>query len=371
MHRRARPRRGHIPYWLLAASIAAAVAAVLPIAFAVIGGVGGKGVPSRAFASAPPGLVVVGVRSTATEDVIVTAPVNDMSSIREVARVPHLPGYISSGAISPDGSMAAVISADGGTPAAPTASLFVVTIASGELRRVVTGIDQLQTATWSRDGAALFLTRSSASGPLVDVEVLRAAANGSDVTTVATFGRVLGAYPLGETPSGALLVVLIDGRGSTVVRSDGSTIATLGDGITRDWKLSPDGTQVAFIETALSGGVQYHQRVTRLDGAASPGAAAAQSAVRGEQLGVAWAPKGSAPTFGQEPGSSSAGVAAQSNARGFDVPLAYSPEGTFLAVQAWSGSSFQAPGEMRYEAVAADGGREEIPFTRFFGWASR
>ncbi len=370
--RRPRPRRAHAPYWLLGASVAAAFAAVLPIAFALIGGVGGKGVPSRAFAQAPPGLSVVGVRAAELEDILVVAPVSALGDIREIAHIPHLPGYISTGAVSPDGRSVAVVSADGGTPAQPSASLYVVDIATGELHRRAENIDALQTAVWSRDGAALYVTRTGGAGTLVDVEVVRVPIDGSAVSRAATFGRVLGAYPIGEGAGAGLLTVVINAAGSTLLRADGTVVLALSPAITRDWKLSPDGAQLAFIEANLERGLQYIQRVVRLEGSAErSGNGAAQTAASGEQLGVAWAPRATAPTFGQEPGGRSANAVAQSNADGFDVPLAFSPEGAFLAVQAWSGDSFQSPGEVTLEAVASDGGRAEIPFTRFFGWASR
>jgi hypothetical protein len=177
----------------------------------------------------------------------------------------------------------------------------------------------------------------------------------------------MGAYPVGFDKGGELLAVTIDANGSTVVRA-GSPVVRLSSHITRDWRLSPDGAALAFIEVDSSNGLRYVPRIIALS-RADQGAVVAQSvAPSNTGLGVAWQPGSAAPTFGSEP----SGVFAQGvSGGGFDVPLAWSPDGEALAVQRWSGSGYANAGAMQLELVTPSGRRTLETFSRFLGWAAR
>lgn len=359
------PTWGHLSYLLIALTGAIAVLAVLPIAAAVLGRGGGTPVTRTAYADAAPGNYLVVARNEDTFDVIAVAPASDPAAATEVARVGHLPGYASSGAVS--GSLLAMVVADAGTVSSPSASLVLVGLETGVVTRVAEHIDQLQGPVWAPGGEALVVTRTSpARGGLADVLLLRVGTDGS-IVEAGRFEGVLGAYPVGFDASGRLVVVVIDHRGSTAYR-DGEPAVVLSSEITRDWRLSHDGAALAFIETNVTGGLHYVARVAALDGGTAAAAAQAAS-TDGQSLGVAWRPGAAAPTFGYEP---SRGASAQSvGGGGFDVPFAYSADGAALLVEHWTGTSYAAPGERQFQLLS---GGDRVPageFSRFYGWATR
>ena len=359
------PRRAHIPYWLIVASVAAALLAVLPIFGAIIDGGAGPTAAGRAFASAPHGLYAVVAQTEGSEDRVMAIQADGEGDARDVIRIPHLDGFTSSGAVSPDGSRLALITADQGTVARPLASLLIIDLRTSTSRSVSTGVDHLQTPIWSPDGSSVIVTRTTGDGPLVDVAIIGVAVDGGE-TLIGEARGVLGAYPAGVDATGAAIWVVIDSRGSTLVR-DGADVRSLAPGVTRDWRLNPGGTTIAFIETDTSHGLRYIQRVAPL---ASGGPREQVSAPSGQALGVAWRPGANDPTFGIEPGAGVTGGGRGQRADGFDVPLGYSPDGRLLAVQAWSGTSFKEAGSMRLTIIGPSG-RAGIPASRFYGWAAR
>ncbi len=361
--------------WLVGATILASLIAVLPIIGEIVRPGHGATVARTAFAAAGPGEYVVASRSAEDADIILVAPAGDPSAAIEVARVAHVAGFAPTGAVSPDGRRVALVVADGGTQGHPSASLVLLDLDTGSLKQLATGVEELQTALWAPDGKSIVVSRASeGSGSLVTFTLGRVAVDGAGETVAARFDRVLGAYPVAFDRAGRLVVVVIDARGSTVYR-DAAPAATISSQITRDWKLSPDGSRLAFIESNVTNGLHYLARVVTLDGG-SGSEVAAQSALNDEQqqLGVSWKPGSDSPTFGSEPASiaGSAGVFAQSVMAGFDIPLSYSPDGSILAVQHWTGTSYSSPGKMTLDLTSADGGRTPLDgFSRFFGWATR
>jgi hypothetical protein len=152
----------------------------------------------------------------------------------------------------------------------------------------------------------------------------------------------------------------------------GRAALSLSTQITRDWRLSPDGTRVAFIESDLTNGLSYRARVMSLDG--QGGATAQAMSAAGQQLGVAWLPGTGDVAFGHEPAAAAGDTGAASaqalTAAGFDIPVAYSEAGTAI-VQAWSGPSFSDPGRAEL-TVVRDGQRTGLGYgTRFLGWSAR
>ncbi|MGH2631777.1 MAG: hypothetical protein ACRDG3_00075, partial [Tepidiformaceae bacterium] len=155
---RTRSRKGRLQFGLIAATIVAGVAAVLPILFAIIGGVSSTGGARTAFASEPPGQYAVVSRTEGTQDIIAVAPLTDPADAREVARVSHLDGFAANGAVSPDGNLLALVVPDTGTAAHPASSLLVVNLQTGLEAHLLTGIDPQQTPAWANDSAAVVVT---------------------------------------------------------------------------------------------------------------------------------------------------------------------------------------------------------------------
>jgi hypothetical protein len=354
----------------VAATIVVGLIAVMPIFAAVIAGAGGKPAARSAFAAAPTGVYAIGI--TSEDDVDIVQAVTSDGAAIEVARVPHLAGFASKGTVSPDGRLLALVAADSGPVAHATASLITVDLDSGATKRLVSGLDTLQTPVWAADSSAVVVrTLSNTDSPITDVTFQRVALDGSK-RELGAVRSVAGAYAIGFDPQGHFLAVVIDERGSTLLRDMGEAVS-LGNGITRDWRLSPDGASLAYIAADVSEGLRYLPRVAKLDGDAK-GSVSAQSLDDSQALGVAWNPADDSPLFGREQPAAastlSGGVSAQNLApTGFDVPLDYAPDGSALAVQHWSGSGFDNAGQMELQLVRDSGRITLTSLTRFFGWA--
>lgn len=276
----------------------------------------------------------------------------------EVAVLPHLPGFSARGAVSPDGRYLAVVLATSGTPAQPSAELLLVDLWNGRVRPLAGGLPYLQDPVWANDSRSIAVTREPVSGT---VKVIRVDVGGGEVLLLERNG-VLGIYPVGFAPDGTLYSVLIDARGSTLLRGS-AEVRLLAAGLTRDWTLSPDGRQLAFVE--LNEG-KYLGRVVPVE----PGVAAAQAAsfADGRQrLAPVWDPATGRAVFAEEPVP--AGGAAAQSAAGIDRPLAYAPDGSALAVEHWDGASFAAPGRPEVQVIRG-GERVSVPVTRVFGWSA-
>lgn len=353
---------------LVTLSIVTAVLAGLPLFAGIANETFGDGTgASTPFATAAPGQYAVFTTAHDTSDEIRVAPAEDPAAAITIASVDHLPGFISRGAVSPDGTRLALVTVDAGRVTAPGASLLVLDLESGDLTRAAIDIDHTQTPVWTPDSDAVIVTRGgdAESG---DITVHRIDASADGETPLHSHAGVLGAYPVGYDGDGRLVSVVIDGNGSHIYR-DGDHVTTISDNITRDWTLSPGGDELAYIETDTGQGTRYLPHTVSLDDGA--GVLAQSLAPDNEALGSAWSPAGA--EFGHEPpvASDSDSAFAQTLDSGFDVPLAYSPDGAHVAVEHWTGSSFSDPGTVSFEIVSADT-RQPLPdATRFYGWSER
>lgn len=362
-------RHTNLSRLIIGVSVLAAVIAIAPIIAAVFGVSSATVQPRTAFASAPSGNYVVVSRTEGAQDVIAVVWAENPGAVTELARVPHIEGMGTTGTVSPDGTMVAVVAVDAGTPTRPVASLVTVDLLSGELFRAALRIDPDQRPVWAPDGRSIVVTRTAgADSSGSDVQVLRVALRGTE-EVLWTARDVLGVYPVGFEPSGALLAVTIDGGGSTVVRN-GDEAFQISGSFTRDWQLSPDGRELAFIEADLADGLRYVARRVSIGGET----VSAQSVMADiSALGVAWNPATGSVEFGIEPGSSGEGVSVQAlrASGGFDVPLGFAPDGSSLAVTRWSGEDFRHPGTPAIQVVEGANRASIEGYTRFLGWARR
>ena len=345
----------------------ALIVAGLPIVAGIAGAQEGPA-PEGPLAGAPPNLVAVLAAHSRDFDTVVAQSLAEGGEPREVARIAHLPDHAVRGAVSPDGRLLALNVPNGGSPSRPRGSLQILDLATGAETALGEGLDALGTPLWRPDGLAVIARRNAAFEGAAAVELVEFPVTGAPGGLRARFTDVLGAYPVAFDPEGRLLVVLIDARGSTLVREDGVEWE-LSAGVTRDWELSPTGSTLAFIEdSTVEGGRRFQARLKALDGSVT---AAAEVSLSGQQLGVAWRAGSPAPTFGFEPGAAGASAQASSRRDGFDVPLAFSPDGAVLAVEAWTGQSFADHDEVRLAFVTASGRRVIAGPVRFLGWSAR
>lgn len=361
-------RRGRLPVWLISLGLAIGILAAVPVAgFAWNSLTADSQSPETPFADAPAGNYVVVARldDSTAEDIISIVPAGNPAGAMEIIRVPHLDGYLSHGSVSPDGTKLALVVADAGTVGRPGASLMTIDLLTGEAFRLAIAVDVLQEPLWTPDSSAVVVTRTAASeSTSTDVTISAIAADLSGEVVVASATGVFGAYPVAFTPEGELVWVSIGGAGSTAYRGAGAGIPLTAN-FSRDWALSPDGLSLAFVEVLPDGGVRYEGRIANLDPAAIGGSSVA--ATGDEQAnGVAWQPGTAVPVFGTVAGIGAAGV---DGGTGIDVPLAWAPDGSALAVQSWSGSTFDEPGAPVLAVASASG---EVPldgYLAFYGWA--
>lgn len=320
-----------------------------------------------AFASAPPGayLVLASTEPEGVEDTITVVSPADPAAPMEIARVAHLPGYPSRGAVSPDGTMVALVVAEAGTLTRPGAAIIVVDLRTAAQTRIAVDVDVLQDPAWSPGSTAVAFTRTVVDDEtgIADVELFEAAVDASAESLLARAENVLGAYVVAYTPAAELVWVAI-GQGGSVAHKGSAAVATLGPGITRDWALSPDGLALAYISVSTDSGVRYEPHVALLDG----GGATAAGAGGQQAVGAAWKPGLSEPLFGFEPG---VGAAAEDGPSGFDVPHAWSADGSAVAVENWTGPSFAEPGTPSLQVVTAAGRATLDGYRSFYGWAQR
>ncbi len=362
--------------WLMTALLI--VACALIALAGVIHRGGGK--TAVAFASAPPGDYVIFAHADIHEDIIYAARADRLDSAIEIGRLAHLPQQAIRGSVSPDGKWLAAIVAVEGQPSNPRAALILLDLAAGTTTRLATDVDLLQTPAWNADSSGVLFSRSTRLVPgdeagLVGVTVAVASVDSGAERAVATADDVLGAYPVGFDAGGAAISIVIDGKGSSIWR-DATPLLSISSQITRDWKLSPDGRQLAFIESNVQNGLRYLPKLVALDGSTSTSGAGSVLAASagGQSLGVAWDPRASGATFGRDGGAvvPVGGVLSQSvGGSGFDVPLGFAPRASALAVQHWSGPNYTAPGQMEFQLVGPNGRATLADATRYFGWAAR
>ena len=303
---------------------------------------------------------------------------------QEFGRVPHAPGWELVGAVSPRGDAFAYLVLPPGA-GDPAREMALILRTESEARFLASGFDIGGGLLWSRDGGSLFLRRSGEDDrPAQRIVQIDA---GTGLETPRFQGRgSLGVYPVAKPPAGPLYIALIDPSGSALlaIGDDGRVQRTLklSGSATRDWTLSPDGSQLAYTEQR---GLQLTVRVTAL---ASDPPTLASAAYRDDGLGEAQASGGSAAPVWHPDGSLSVGTfqhaasgalhvaAARAPALdgqprdGFALPVAWSEDGAHLALRAFSGSGPGAVGEEKTAVMGPDGRLHAIEgrFVSVFGW---
>lgn len=347
--KRPHPRAG---VYLCAAGVAAAL-----LLSAIVLGLDRSG-PRTAFAEAPVGSYAIVVRAGATLDELLAVPVAASGEEMSLGAIEHVPGWTSTGTVSPDGRTAAVVAVDGGSAAHPSASLLFVDLETGGVFRALGDIDPRQKPPWDPTGTQVAVSRTRTGG---EAELLTVRTDGQ-VDIAATVDGVAGLFPFAIDAAGDVWSCAIGADGSVLVRGR-RPVRSLGPFATRDWTLSPDGGAVAYIEVNTESGVRYYPRVAELGG---PVRQASISASGPQALGVAWRSGDPLPTFGIDPA-----MTLVTEIGGFDVPLGYSPSGRALAVAHWTGNDYAAPGDAVFEAITDEGRVTIEPASRFLGWAER
>jgi len=301
-----------------------------------------------------------------------------------VATLPHAPGYGAYASVSADGGSLAYTALPPGlkNPAADSpAEVWLLDLSTGQSRVLAADADLLVTPVWAPDGRSLVFRRSypqeNAAGSF---ELVRVDLTGGE-TAVAK--AEAGLFPIGFAPDGTFLYTAVSPTGTDLMRAAAlradvaaERLAHLSDEFTREWRLSPDGRELAFLAPQVTnGGMVLRAMVADLSrgaGQVSVRLEVADGALA-QEFGPVWHPDGDLTLGRLSPGQSRAGalrLSAQAEDgaaealprpdRGFDVPISWSPDGDVLAVRTFENASPVQPGRARLELVQEDGGRRPI-----------
>jgi hypothetical protein len=337
-------------------------------------------------------------------DTIWAANPSDPSDRVELGAAPHAGGYSIFPALSPNGAYVAYTALGAGaadSTANSTGQLMLLDVQSGSTRVLASDIDLRSAPVWSPASDAVVVRQVDGTSD----QLLRVDLSGTTQTIAAADA---GLYAIDFSPDGgALYYASLSASGTDLMRaatspgvagpstSSGQSapqpVAHLSDGIARNWHLSPDGTQLAYLAQAPAGsatafvaqvldiesgsaqtplgadaGAQFNPiwdntdaiTVGRVSGNER---AALKVPAGGPSAGSGQAPSagsGRAPSAGS--GQAAAGSPLPSPAIGFDVPLSWSPDGAWLIARAFEGASPADPGPSHVVAIDASGARHQL-----------
>ncbi|HEU0075746.1 MAG TPA: hypothetical protein VFS30_17235 [Dehalococcoidia bacterium] len=319
----------------------------------------------------------------ATADTLWLTSPSDPAEREPVFTAPHALEYGVIPSISPYGTgvvyaaLPPSIAAPG--PDSPAELWYAPLNAGAEPRLVASGIDLLVAPVWSPDAKRVVYRRSDATSfALVEMPF----DGGAERLLVMTSSDEA-LFPIGFSRDGATLYYVdLSNAGSQLLAFNtlsGSItrVTQLSGGLTRDWVLSPDGSQLAFLALdytpeAISSRAYVVDLATT---AIQPVSDAHASA-----FGPIWDDDGALIVGTLSPGGGSSFVQLQDGKTsqilgpqsGFDVPLAYLP-GDARLVRAFAGASSSAPGRASLTLIDSNDERHVLSTSdvTFVGWSAR
>jgi Tol biopolymer transport system component len=324
-------------------------------------------------------------------DTIWMAPADKPSQRQAVAVVPHAAHYGIYATLSPDGRHVAYTALSPGlkdVSADSPAEVWVMRIDGAYTSLLATDTDLLVAPVWAPDGASLVFRRSQArENAAGDFQLVRVSLDGSETTLIAADTAL---FPVGFSPDGERLYftqISVAGTELGQVPADGgppSLVAHLGDDFTRDWHLSPDGSQLAFLAPQESqAGTVLQAMVTDLKGKVSLQPALPADGRPTQEFNPIWHPQDGDLTLGRLALGEWSAPAVRVHAsglqpleppsQGFDVPLSWSPDGSTLVLRSFQGDAMSGLSAWRLVVLSAEGQRREIRAESeisFVGWVS-
>ncbi len=385
-------RRRRIRFVALVAALICAIAATFVLSFSGQANDSPAPLASLAALRTEAGTLIVYAEYGEWSDAIWAAdPANPTRRV-QIATVDHAFGFGIRPSLSPDGKYVAYAAVPRDAAAGASAGLWLLDVETGAAAMLTPAIDQGAAPVWLPQSDGIVVRRFGAEGfaELVRVDL---AGNATALAASQT-----GIYAIDAAPDGDWLYYAeLSAAGTSLSRAAlsadagaalspnaaGQTeqVALLSDGFSRDWRLSPDGSQIVYLardpsspdaalatqvlelgtgatRTLISGdSAGQFNPVWDVDGGLtlgfiSPGGAAGPS----QAMGLA---TGFAPLRLSSEGES-AGGSLPPPASGFDVPLSWSADMTYLAVRNFEGSSGSDPGASRVIVVSPAGGRLEL-----------
>ncbi len=320
-------------------------------------------------------------------DTIVAIDPGDATASREViATIDHAPEYGVVAALSPDGKAIAYtgLPADAPRPAPDSPAVAGIVETDGDVIELAGDVDLVVPPVWAPASDAIVVrknTRCEDAGlsceeyPAGAFELVLLGRDGSRSTI--TSWRSAAAFPIGFSPDGAAFYfATLNATGTDLYRvgRDGSSealVAHLSDQVARDWRLSPDGSVLAYAAAESGATPMVVARVvdlaTREIRDALPGdvleAGPPSTGVARGEFNPAWTPDGkiTVSSMNLDGGAgavtaSDGGLTAETeNAEGIDLPLAWSPDGKTLVLRAVDGETPFEAGASYLELVREDG----------------
>jgi Tol biopolymer transport system component len=308
-------------------------------------------------------------------DEIVALDPDDIEGSRTViATIDHAPGWGTFATLSPDGQAIAytAIPRDEPEPSAASPSHAGVVHVDGRVKVLATDVDLLIAPVWTPDGSAIVVRKNvpeeEAAGTF---ELLLLDVASGERTTLTTWGTAA-LFPIDFSPDGSTLyfaTLNTDGTQLYAIGADGSDerhVAHLSDDIARDWKLSPDGTTLAYSVAEL--GERPGMVTKTLDLATGEIREPVASAGVTDEFNPTWnADSGLTVSVLKEEGGGDAVEVSgfrtnqiSSNDDSMDLPLDWSPDGTKLVVRAVEGKTPFEAGASYVEVVGRDGSRDRV-----------
>lgn len=281
-------------------------------------------------------------------DVIWAADPGDPSDRVALGAAPHAANFGVQASLSPNGEYVAYA----GARSSSSADLWLLDVGDGTTTLLTANVD-LAAPVWASAGDAVVASRSAGGETNPTSELLRIDLKGNVTTLAAAAGAL---YPIESSPDGELYFASLDATGTdlSVIDEGGAReVAHLSDGIARDWDVSPDGTQLAYLAPRASGG--FAANVLDLEGGESGGIASQD----GPAFNPIWSPGGGL-TVGRLGRTLDSKGIAGSSSEGFDVPLSWSPNGAYLIVRHFEGTSGADPGPSWLWTIANDGQRHRL-----------
>jgi Tol biopolymer transport system component len=294
-----------------------------------------------------------------------------------IATIDHAPGYGVFPVLSPDGSAIAytALPSDAANPSPDTPALAGIVDTHGDVMSLATDIDLLVPPVWTPDSDAIVVRKNTPQPNSAGTfELLLLARDGSRSTITSWSTAAL--FPIAFSPDGSkLYFATLNSAGSDLysIAPNGSgetKIAHLSDEVARDWKLSPDGSALAY-SVAESG--PNPSIVTKVLDLASEQATDAVSSGGAddsrEEFNPAWRGDGELTIASLNPqgggnavdvGRTGAMQNLTTNAASIDLPLGWSPDGGKLVVRAVEGANPDQAGASHLELVAPNGDRTRV-----------
>ncbi len=262
------------------------------------------------------------------------------------------------------------------------ASLWLLDLPSGELKRLSASVDLRQTPVWSKKGEVLAARRTTEEAGSVRTQLLLFDIKTGSERELLTDDKSLSLHPFAFSRDGRRLhyaaitstgtfLRFVDGRGE--VRE----VARMSETVARDFSLSPDGERVLFSAPDIAASGQYLVVALRVD----DGSRQLVAKGKNDHFSPVWESDGDGIAVSQQPSPGTAAGAVQvaggggeqalpaPETAGFDLPLGYSEDGKYLATRFVPSD---ATGKQTLVIVASGGGERKTAETGgeplFIGW---